>query len=123
MEPTGFDHHGPDHSGPSRLLSQISQLPQRDGQHRKIEVARGLKVGEHLPAASQCALVLRFPRLDERVRHLHLRAEFQNQAGKLSLQAGDIVSERRFGERLPALLDRLNRERGTSYRRPLSSPV
>jgi hypothetical protein len=63
---------------PSRLLSQISQLPQRDGQHRKIEVADGLKIGEHLLAASQCALVLRFPLLDERVGHFHLGAEYHN---------------------------------------------
>jgi hypothetical protein len=60
------------------LLSQISQLPQRDGQHRKIEVADGLKIGEHLLAASQCALVLRFPLLDERVGHFHLGAEYHN---------------------------------------------
>src|SRR5260370_14079402 len=63
---------------PSRLLSQISQLPQRDAQHRKIKVADGLKIGEHLLAASQCALVLRFPLLDERVGHFHLGAEYHN---------------------------------------------
>jgi hypothetical protein len=82
-------------------LSQTSQLPQRDGQHRKIKGSSGLKIREHQAAASQCALVLRFPLAEELVWHFHFGAKLQNQDGKLPLQTGDIVSDRRFGKRLP----------------------
>ena len=65
-----------------------------------------MKVGEQLSAAFQSALVLRFPLVDECVRRFHVRAKFQNQAGQLGLQAGDILPEARSGERLPAGISR-----------------
>src|SRR6476620_3432978 len=65
------------------LAREISQLPKRDGEHRKIDLARGMKVGNHLPAAFQPALVLCFPLVDESIRHLHIGAEFQDQSGEL----------------------------------------
>src|SRR5712691_1950175 len=80
---------------------QVSQLAQRDREHREIEASGGLQVGEHLLAAFQRAFVLRFPLFDKRARYFQLGAYFQNQAGKPSLQAGDFISERRFGQSLP----------------------
>ena len=90
----------------SRPSSQISQLTQCDREHREIEVAGGLKVGEHLPAASQCDPVLRFPLFDERIRRIQLGPKSKYEAGKLFLQAGDIVCERRPGQRLPVRIRR-----------------
>jgi hypothetical protein len=83
------------------ILHQTFQFPQRDGQHRKIEIACRLKVGEHLSGVAQGTLIMPFPLPYNCVPLLHLRAQFQHKGGKFPLQIGDVVYESRFGKGLP----------------------
>src|SRR5207248_7232880 len=92
-----------DHSTPlaPRPLREIPELAQRHRQHRRIDHRRRAQLTDQLRHSVDAALVASLPVSDELSRARHVGGIAEHLGADGSLQAGEIVLHRTFGERLP----------------------
>src|ERR1700687_1137562 len=86
--------------------AQVSQLPQRNREHRGVDGCGGSQLSQQLRGALDTAPVAILPGGDQTVRGGDVAAAHNYLAGNRSLQTGQVIEHCAFGKHLPVRLTR-----------------